>query len=222
MMLSKNVIIILLLCIIVGAFIIGLNIAKTQLPYTDSESNNIQVPYTTNECNNIQVPYSASDCNNIQVPYSAQDCATKDYAYNVVTPTCSQYVRGIFTPDLAKVVCRLNNLEKQPGVFTITYGFYIAGQPVKFSEAVNVYSMGSIERTYTYNGPISNCICTSIPPQLQDCQNVIHYKTESQCHDVTKYRTDTKCQDVTKYRTDSQCQNVTKYRTISVWQSLFG
>ena len=222
MTLSKNVIIILLLCIIVGACIIGLNIAKTQLPYTDIECNDVQVPFTTSECNNVQVPYSSSECNNVQVPYSTQSCVTKDYAYNVVTTTCSQYVRGIFTPDLAKVVCRLNNLEKQPGVFTISYGFSIEGQPVKFSESINVLSMGSIERTYTYNGPISNCICAAIPPKLQDCQNVVLYKSESQCHDVTKYRTDSQCHDVIKYRTDSKCQNVTKYRTISVWQSLFG
>ena len=58
MMLSKNVIIILLLCIIAGACIIGLNIAKTQVPYTDRE------------------------CSNVQIPYSAQDCQTKAYAYN--------------------------------------------------------------------------------------------------------------------------------------------
>jgi hypothetical protein len=194
----KNVIIIVIFCIVIGACIIGLNVAKTQVPYTDSE------------CNNVQVPYSSSECNNVQVPYSTQDCKTKNYAYNVVTTTCTQYDRGIIFSDPATVVCRLNNLEKQPGVFTITYGFYIAGQPVKFSDSVNVYAMGYIERLYTYNGQRDYCICSAIPPQYQDCQNVIRYKTESQCHDVTKYRT------------DEQCHNVTKYRTISVWQSLLG
>jgi hypothetical protein len=92
----------------------------------------------------------------------------------------------------------------------MNYGFLIAGRPVSFAVPISVYALGSVGRSYTYNGQIDTCICNAIAPQYQDCQNVVRYKTDTQCHDVTKYRT------------DEQCHDVTKYRTISVWQSLFG
>lgn len=115
---STIVIIGLLLCLVIVVVVIGLNIAKTQEAYTETE------------CKDVQVPYTASDCKDVQVPYSAQNCQAKTFVYNVVTTSCTQYVRGIFTPDPAKVVCTLNNLEQKPGAFVMTYGFLIAGQPV--------------------------------------------------------------------------------------------
>jgi len=219
---STIVMIGLILCLVIIVVVIGLNIAKTQVPYTESECKDVQVPYSERECKDVQVPYTASECKNVQTPYSAQDCLTKTFVYNVVTTTCTQYVRGIFTPDPAKVVCTLNNLEQKPGPFVMTYGFLIAGQPVVTTASLNMYAMGTSTQTYTYNGQVDNCICRATAPTYQDCSQVTKYRTESQCSDVTKYRTDNQCQNVTKYRTESQCQNVTKYKTISVWQSLLG
>jgi hypothetical protein len=195
----RNYVVVGIILIILFMVVLGsLNVLKTQQPYV------------AQDCNNVQIPYTDRECNNVQTPYSTQDCTSKDYAYNVQLSTCNQYVRGIFTPDPSKVVCTLNNLERQPGVFVITYGFQIAGQDVVFSVPTNTYAMGSQSMTYTYNGMIDACICQATPPQLQDCSQVIKYRTDTQCHDVTKYRT------------ENQCHDVTKYRTISIWRSLFG
>jgi hypothetical protein len=197
MMLSKNVIIILLLCIIVGACIIGLNIAKTQVPYTDRE------------CNDVQVPYTDRECSNVQIPYSAQDCQTKAYAYNGDNK-CTFYDPGIIFSSPAKVVCTINNLERQPGTFSVTYGFVIAGKPFKFTDSLPINALSSISRTYTYNGQIDYCTCDATPPTYQNCLQVTKYRTETQCHDITKYRT------------ENQCHDLTKFKTVSIWQSLFG
>jgi hypothetical protein len=166
------IIIIIIVCV-VGA----LNIAKTQVPYT------------------------AQECNNVQVPYSDQVCQNIDYAYNVKQTACTQYVPAILFglgSSPAQVTCTVNNLENKQGTFQITYGFLIAGTPIRNTENVGIYAMSSVSRSNSYNGQIQNCICEAVPPSYQSCQVVTRYRTETQCHDVTKYR------------------------TVSLWQSLFG
>jgi hypothetical protein len=187
----------IIVIIIAGVFGV-LNIAKTQ------------IPYTAQECENVQVPYTAQECANVQVPYAGQSCTNKVYAYNAQTPTCTQFSPGIFSSTPAKVTCTVNNLENRGGTFSITYGFIIAGASATQSENVNIYASSSASRSYSYNGEVQQCVCYATPPTYQDCQSVTQYKTETQCKDITKYRTET------------QCKDVTKYRTVSLWQSMFG
>jgi hypothetical protein len=158
--------------IIIGAIIVicltgivgVLNVAKTQVPYTEQE------------------------CANVQVPYASQLCSNKEYAYNVKYTTCDQFSPGIIFTTPAKVTCTVNNLQNQAGTFFITYGFIIAGVPVTQSESASIYASSSASRTYSYNGQIQNCYCSATAPTYQDCQAITAYKTETQCHDITKYR----------------------------------
>jgi len=113
-----------------------------------------------------------------QVPYSTKDCQTKAFAFNGQS-TCTRYDRGIIFSSPAKVVCTINNLERQPGTFTVTYGFVIAGKPVDFTVPVDINSLSSTVKTYTYNGDIDTCTCRATPPTYQECENVIRYKSVS-------------------------------------------
>jgi hypothetical protein len=179
--------------------------------------NIVKVPYTAKVIESVNEPYVETVCEDVQVPYIEQGCEVHEYSAE------AKYTNGEWEGDFAigyslyedgnprdeEYKFYVRNNEQQSGTFIIQVNFW-DGEEFLESSVYDRILVGGNETEYGYvefdelwkmnpeNADSFNL--DLVLPELEECGELVKYRTENRCEEVIRYRNDWVQSDSTEYR----------------------